>query len=167
MSTRKEIQFLLIESDTECIKHFEHSFDKLKILNPLYRVGTAFDALKALKSKEESILYSPLIIFLSDHKRDTSPSLLLEQMNSNEVLQRIPVFLLQSEQSQLMRNDSKLEYPNIAGILPNPLNKENLLQAIHSLNVFWNLIEKNQLNQKKSSVNENILEDGLRGPELI
>ena len=132
------IQFLVVEDNVLDIENIERGFKRLKISNPVIRAENGIEALNLLRGKVEGInLKKPFVILLDLNMPKMNGFEFLEELRKDDVLKNASVFVLTtSEHPTDIDNAHKY---NIAGYIVKPLDREELLKSLSTLEAYWSL----------------------------
>lgn len=136
---KKKLNILLVEDDIICVQIIERAFIKMKVRHILSVVSNGEEALQILKDREE---FQPNLILLDVEMPKMNGIEFLQKLRSLKPHASIPVFMLTS------RNDFETRQQafdhNVAGYILKPLLFDDYLEALETLNSYWELMEMNQ-----------------------
>ncbi len=135
------INILLVEDDEVDVMNVQRAFKKNHINNKLYVAGNGLEALALLRGdgENEKILPKPKIILLDLNMPKMNGIEFLQELRSDPELEAISVFVLTTSGDE---RDIVAAYKlNVAGYILKPVELDNFIQALSTLDLFWSLIE--------------------------
>ncbi len=137
----ENIAILLIDDDEVDALNVVRAFSKVKIRNPLFRAHDGLEALAMLRggSGLEKIEPTPKIILLDINMPRMNGIEFLREMRQDPQLKSINVVVLTTSNE----DQDKIEAYrlNVAGYVIKPLVPGKFIEAVSTLNMYWNLIE--------------------------
>jgi len=141
MIDNKKMNFLLIEDDQVDVKNVKRAFKKHNISNPLFVAGNGEEAMRMLKGNgsDPVIVPPPQIILLDLNMPKMNGIEFLQELRKDPNLKSISVFVLTTSDEE----KDKLEAYNlnIAGYVLKPIEFDQFMEAIKTLNAYWTLNE--------------------------
>ena len=134
MSNSKPI--LLIEDDNVDVMIVQRAFKDLKITNQLVNMTNGEEALEFLKTEGDK---RPCVILLDLNMPKMNGIEFLKIIKSDDVLKRIPVVVLTVSKEQ--QDKVKSFRLGVAGYVVKPVDYENFVEAIGTINMYWNFSE--------------------------
>ena len=127
---------LIVEDDSVDMMTIMRAFSDLKIEKSLVHMTNGEEALEYLKDKSNK---KPCIILLDLNMPKMNGLELLKIVKSDEVLKRIPVVVLTISSEQQDKVETfKL---GVAGYVIKPVDYENFVEAIGTIDMYWNFSE--------------------------
>lgn len=135
------INLLLVEDDEVDVMNVKRAFKKNNITNPLFVASNGIEALEMLRGGEvvAKIVPSPKIILLDINMPKMNGIEFLTELRKDDVLKSISVFIMTTSNEDKDRIEAY--NLNVAGYILKPLNFEKFVQAVATLQAYWNLIE--------------------------
>ncbi len=136
----KCVSILLVEDDEIDAMNLKRAFKKCNIANPLYLAENGLDALAKLRGDgDEKIIPTPKIILLDINMPRMNGIEFLQELRNDPELKSISVVVLTTSNEE---RDKVAAYNlNVAGYILKPVESAKFIEAIHALDVYWNLIE--------------------------
>ncbi len=140
---KNEIPILLVEDDDVDAENVTRAFKKNKITNPLYITGNGEEALAFLRHEgtysDQTESPRPGLILLDLNMPVMNGIEFLKIIKADDDLKMIPVVVLTTSQEESDRVESfKL---SVAGYIIKPVEFDNFVKAIETINVYWTLSE--------------------------
>ncbi len=135
------VNILLIEDDEVDVMNVHRAFKKNHISNTLHVAGNGLEALALLRGEDETKKITPLpkIILLDLNMPKMNGIEFLQALRSDPELESISVFVLTTSGEE---RDIVAAYKlNVAGYVLKPVDLENFIQALSTLDLYWSLIE--------------------------
>ena len=127
---------LIVEDDNVDAMTVERAFGDLKIENSLVHLSNGEEALEYLKNKGNK---KPCLILLDLNMPKMNGIEFLKIIKSDEVLKRIPVVVLTVSREQQDKVESfRL---GVAGYVIKPIDYGDFVEAIGTINMYWNFSE--------------------------
>ena len=136
------INILLVEDDEVDVMNVKRAFRKYKITNPLYVAGNGIEALKMLRSHDETPPEVPenrRLILLDLNMPKMNGIEFLHRIRDDEVLKRTPVIVLTTSDED--RDRIEAYNLNVAGYILKPVTFANFAEVMVALNKYWTLCE--------------------------
>jgi len=131
------LHILLIEDDDVDVMNVQRSFDKNKILNPLYVAASALEALAMLR--DGRVPKTRRMVLLDLNLPGMSGLEFLRELRGDPELRAIPVVVLTTSNDEKDRIDA---YGlNVAGYLLKPVTFPRFVELTAALNKYWTLVE--------------------------
>lgn len=140
MKTNDNISILLVEDDEIDILNVKRAFSKNKILNPLLVAKNGADAitlLEEISNTKNGIL--PKVILLDINMPVINGIEFLQHIRKDERFKSLSVFVMTTSNE----DSDKIEAYrlNVAGYIVKPLSFDKFMQAIKTLENYWNLTQ--------------------------
>ncbi len=132
----KIINILLVEDDEVDIMNVKRAFKRNNINNPLYIARDGEEALTMLRDK---VVPFPKIAIIDINMPKMNGIELLKEIRKDEELKIISVFVLTT--SNVDSDIIEAYNLNVAGYILKPLSFEKFVEAVSTLNNFWQLCE--------------------------
>lgn len=135
------VSILLVEDDEVDTMNVKRSFRKTNISNPLFHAENGLEALDMLRGSGgvEKLLPKPRIILLDLNMPRMNGIEFLRELRADPELHDISVVVLTTSNEE---RDKVAAYNlNVAGYILKPVEPEKFIEAIGTLNLYWNLIE--------------------------
>ncbi|MEQ6341684.1 MAG: response regulator [Gammaproteobacteria bacterium] len=135
------VNILLVEDDEVDAMNVKRAFKKTNICNPLFHAGNGLEALDMLRGTGgvEKIIPKPRIILLDLNMPRMNGIEFLHELRADPELHDISVVVLTTSNEE---RDKVAAYNlNVAGYILKPVEPERFIEAIGTLNLYWNLIE--------------------------
>lgn len=135
------INILLVEDDEVDVMNVQRAFKKNHINNKLHIAGNGIEALALLRGddKTEKIIPRPKIILLDLNMPKMNGIEFLQALRSDPEFESISVFVLTTSGDE---RDIIAAYKlNVAGYILKPVELENFIKALATLDLYWSLIE--------------------------
>lgn len=137
MSERKA-HFLIVENNEVDVENITRGLRRLNIGNSVTRAKDGFEGLDILRGLNgHDPLPRPYVIFLDLNMPRMNGLEFLEALRADEALADSPVFVLTTSDRQ-KDIESAFAY-NICGYVVKPVKIDQMLQALSTLNMSWNL----------------------------
>ena len=136
----KDINILLIEDDEVDVMNLKRAFNKNNIRFSLSIAHDGMEALEMLRGPENIKLKKlPNIILLDINMPKMNGLEFLRELRADQNLNHISVFVLTTSNE---KSDKFEAYKlNVAGYILKPLSFQKFVQAINTLNKYWELTE--------------------------
>ena len=137
----RAVNILLVEDDEVDAMNVKRAFKKVNISNPLFHAGNGLEALDMLRGTGgvEKIIPKPRIILLDLNMPRMNGIEFLHELRADPELHDISVVVLTTSNEE---RDKVAAYNlNVAGYILKPVEPERFIEAIGTLNLYWNLIE--------------------------
>jgi CheY-like chemotaxis protein len=140
MSISNLTTFLVVEDSDLDVEKIERGFVRLKIVNPIVRAKDGIEALQILRGEclEKSIDH-PYLILLDLNMPRMNGLEFLTELRSDAKLKHAVVFVLTT--SDHHADVYSAHQHNIAGYIVKPIRREQMLDALNTMNLYWNLCE--------------------------
>ncbi len=140
---KEEIRILLVEDDDIDTENVIRAFKKNKMSNPIYSVENGEEALAFLRheGRFSDPLKSPRpgIILLDINMPIMNGIEFLQIVKADDELKSIPIVVLTTSREEHDRIQSfKL---SVAGYIVKPVEFEDFVKAVETINVYWTLSE--------------------------
>ncbi len=135
------INILLVEDDEVDVMNVQRAFKKNHIKNKLHIAGNGLEALTLLRGddKTEKIIPRPKIILLDLNMPKMNGIEFLQALRNDPEFESISVFVLTTSGDE---RDIIAAYKlNVAGYILKPVELDNFIQALATLDLYWSLIE--------------------------
>jgi CheY-like chemotaxis protein len=134
------INFLLVEDDEVDIKNVQRAFKKNNINNSLFVAGNGEEALEMLRGESESPVNPPPEVILLDLNMPKMGGLeFLQELRKDPRFKSLSVFVLTT--SDVERDMIAAYNFNIAGYILKPLEFDQFMNTIKTLDAYWTLCE--------------------------
>jgi len=137
----KSVNVLLVEDDDIDAMNVKRAFKKANISNPLFHAENGLVALDMLRGTggATKIIPKPRIILLDLNMPRMNGIEFLHELRADPELHDISVVVLTTSNEE---RDKVAAYNlNVAGYILKPVEPERFIEAIGTLNLYWNLIE--------------------------
>ncbi|RPE66434.1 response regulator receiver domain-containing protein [Pacificibacter maritimus] len=131
--------FLVVDDNDLDFEKITRSFARLKIDNDVIRATDGIEALDLLRSLHARGEISPPIVLLDLNMPRMGGIEFLSELRSDEKIASTPVFILTT--SDHPEDISKAHEFNVSGYIIKPLQRDQMLNALNTLNMFWALCE--------------------------
>lgn len=132
------IGILLVEDDEVDIMNVQRAFKKNNINNPLYIVRNGLEALEVYREKKVSP--TPQIILLDINMPKMGGIEFLAEIRKDPSLRSLSVFVMTTSNEE---SDKVAAYDlNVAGYIVKPLSFESFVNAVATLNHYWQICER-------------------------
>ncbi|MCB9233607.1 MAG: response regulator [Bacteroidia bacterium] len=132
----RALNILLVEDDEICVRILQRAFSKMKTGHQVQVAYNGIEAFDLLGQTQTSI---PSLILLDVDMPRMNGLEFLKKLRKMPPYASIPVFMLTSNEDSETR---KTAYEhNVAGYILKPLLFENYIQALQTLNSYWELME--------------------------
>ena len=133
----RALRVLLVEDDHVDVMNVHRAFKKIHILNPLSVAGDGAEALDMLRSG--SVPTNRLLVLLDMNMPRMSGLEFLREIRADSSLKQLPVVVLTTSDDERDRIEAyKL---NVAGYIVKPVTFLNFMEAMATLNKYWELVE--------------------------
>jgi len=134
------VNILLVEDDEVDVMNVQRAFKKNHIKNELYVAGNGLEALAMLRGDDvEAIIPKPKIILLDINMPRMNGIEFLTELRMDPEFKCISVFVLTTSNDD---NDRIAAYGhNVAGYILKPIELDNFIEAVATLNLYWTLTE--------------------------
>lgn len=138
----QSVNILLIEDDEVDIMNVQRAFKKNQITNPLYVASNGLEALRMLRGELNHAMISPLpeIILLDINMPQMNGIEFLRELRKDESLRNISVFILTTSNEEA--NKLAAYNFNVAGYILKPIDFNNFVETVSTLDKFWTLCER-------------------------
>ena len=134
------INFLLVEDDEVDVKNVQRAFKKNNINNSLFVAGNGEEALEMLRGESESPVNPPPEVILLDLNMPKMGGLeFLQELRKDPRFKSLSVFVLTT--SDVERDMIAAYNFNIAGYILKPLEFDQFMNTIKTLDAYWTLCE--------------------------
>jgi len=125
---------LLVEDDKVDQKATKRAFNDLKIMNPLEITQNGEEALAYLRDPQNN---NPCLILLDLNMPKMNGIEFLKIAKNDDKLKRIPVVVLTTSEEE---EDATESYNlGVAGYIVKPVDYKQFIEAIRTINDYWNL----------------------------
>ncbi|MFY9226594.1 MAG: response regulator [Blastocatellia bacterium] len=131
----KKYNILLVEDDEIDVMNVKRAFKKNSLPHTLHVTENGLEALSFLSSTSTI----PQIILLDLNMPKMGGLEFLREIRQNENLKKLSVFILTTSTND--RDKATAYELNIAGYIVKPLELENFVQTIKTLESYWSLCE--------------------------
>jgi len=134
------VNILLVEDDEVDVMNVQRAFKKNHVKNELYVAGNGLEALAMLRGDGvEIIIPRPKIILLDINMPRMNGIEFLTELRMDPEFKSISVFVLTTSNDD---NDRIAAYDlNVAGYILKPVELDNFIEAVATLNLYWTLTE--------------------------
>ncbi len=135
------VNILLVEDDEVDVMNVQRAFKKNHINNKLHVAGNGLEALALLRGdgEFEKIAPRPKIILLDLNMPKMNGIEFLQELRNDPEFESISVFVLTTSGDE---RDIVAAYKlNVAGYILKPVELDNFIQALSTLDLYWSLIE--------------------------
>lgn len=133
----RALKVLLVEDDQVDVMNVQRAFRKSHILNPLVVAADGEEALQLLRNG--TVPPSRLLVLLDLNMPRMSGLEFLRQLRQDNDLKHLPVVVLTTSDDERDRIEAyKL---NVAGYIVKPVTFLNFMEAMATLNKYWELVE--------------------------
>jgi CheY-like chemotaxis protein len=137
----KKLHILLVEDDEVDIMTVQRAFSKNKVSNPLYIAKNGIEALEMLRNThKDRQIPSPRIILMDVNMPKMGGIECLDEIRKDEKLKNSNVFMLSTSNDD--RDKLKAYNLNVAGYILKPVQFEEFVAAVATLNAYWELCEQ-------------------------
>lgn len=135
-----KINFLLIEDDEVDVKNVQRAFKKNNINNPLFIAGDGEEALDRLRGNGDSpIIPAPQVVLLDLNMPKMGGLEFLQEIRRDPRFKSLSVFVLTTSDEE---RDKIAAYNfNIAGYILKPIEFDQFMDTIKTLDAYWTLCE--------------------------
>ena len=133
----KLMHILLVEDDEVDIMNVQRAFKKAGVSNPLHIARNGLEALELLRDSNLPVL--PKIVLLDINMPKMNGLEFLEEIRKDDSLKHLSVFVLST--SNEGRDKLEAYKHNVAGYIVKPVQFSSFLQAVNTLQAYWQLIE--------------------------
>lgn len=134
----KLMHILLVEDDEVDIMNVQRAFKKSAVQNPLHIARNGLDALELLRGPNK-LPTLPKVILLDINMPRMNGLEFLEELRTDEDLRHLSVFVLTTSNEE--RDKVEAYKHNVAGYIVKPVRFANFLEAVNTLQSYWQLIE--------------------------
>lgn len=131
----KRFRILLVEDDDVCVMNLKRAFSKMGLRHQLVHAKNGVEALDYLNNPQEG---RPTFALLDMHMPKMDGLEFLRNLRSG-LHASLPVFMLTTTPDEEARRTA-FRY-NVAGYVLKPLHFEQYIEAVSTLNSFWELTE--------------------------
>lgn len=135
------INLLLVDDDEVDVMNVQRAFKKNNLTNPLYVATNGLEALKMLRGNGAMPVIPPQrrLILLDLNMPKMGGIEFLRELRADDTLKPIPVIVLTTSDED---SDKVEAYNlNVAGYVLKPVTLSKFVDAISTLNQYWNLSE--------------------------
>ena len=134
------INFLLVEDDEVDVKNVQRAFKKNNINNSLFVAGNGEEALEMLRGNgNPPIIPAPQVILLDLNMPKMGGLEFLQELRKDPRFKSLSVFVLTTSDEE---RDKIAAYNfNIAGYILKPLEFDQFMNTIKTLDAYWTLCE--------------------------
>ena len=133
----RRLNVLLVEDDQVDVMNVHRAFKRSHILNPLTVAGNGAEALDLLRNG--SVPTSRLLVLLDLDMPRMSGIEFLREIRGDRSLKRLPVVVLTTSDDERVRVEAyKL---NVGGYISKPVTFLNFMEAMATMNKYWELVE--------------------------
>lgn len=135
------VGILLVDDDEVDALNVRRAFAKVNIRNPLFRAHDGLEAIKMLRGENgyELLHPTPKIILLDINMPRMNGIEFLRELRADAKLNMLNVVVLTTSNEDQDRVDAY--QLNVAGYILKPVVPGKFIDAISTLNMYWNLIE--------------------------
>ncbi len=139
--TKENFSILIVDDDEVDVLNIERAFHKVKIVNPLFRARDGLEALAMLRGQNgyPQMQPPPKIVLLDINMPRMNGMEMLQELRADPVLNSLNVVMLTTSNEEQDRHDAYRL--NVAGYILKPVVPAKFIEAISTLNQYWNLIE--------------------------
>lgn len=131
---------LLVEDDEVDVMNVQRAFKKNNINNPLDIASNGLEALNMLRKEGESTIPKQRRLILLDLNMPKMNGIeFLRELRSDQKLKHIPVVILTTSNED--KDKVEAYNLNVAGYILKPVTFSNFIQAMATLDKYWNLSE--------------------------
>lgn len=132
--------FLAVEDNEIDFEKLQRGFSTLKITNPLVRAKDGIEALEILRATgDESQINGACIILLDLNMPRMNGIEFLEELRADPKLAHTAVYVMTT--SDRPKDVQDAYDKNISEYILKPIDRQQMLEALNTLNLFWNLCE--------------------------
>lgn len=137
----KMVHILLVDDDEIDVMNVQRAFKKNNVTNTMHVAGNGLEALEMLRGSNgvPKIEPTPKIILLDINMPKMNGLEFLAELRSDPDLKHLSVFILTTSNEDSDRFEA-YNY-NVAGYIVKPVNFNKFVEAVNTLNTFWQLIE--------------------------
>lgn len=136
MNDRHPVEALLIDPNEEDVRLFLEALENERIANQIHTVSTGSEALEFLHQRGEyEDAPPPNLILLDVELPQMSGEDLLEELNDDPELARVPVIVL--TESDEAENVAKSYDLNANAYVQKPVESDEFIDAVRSIEGFW------------------------------
>ena len=132
------MHILLVEDDEVDILNLKRAFKKNTITNPLHIAHNGYEALDMLRGPN-ALDPRPKMVLLDINMPKMNGIEFLQEIRKDEQLRSLPVFVLTTSNQD--RDKLNAYTLNVAGYILKPVDFKDFLDAVSTLNAYWQLIE--------------------------
>ena len=133
----RTVNILLVEDDRVDVMNVRRAFEKSRITIPLHTVRDGEEALEALRSG--TVPRERLMILLDLNMPRMNGIEFLRELRSDPDLRHLPVVVLTTSDDERDRLDAwEL---NVAGYIVKPVTFLSFVEAMNTVNRYWNLVQ--------------------------
>jgi CheY-like chemotaxis protein len=131
------LKVLLVEDDQVDVMNVQRAFRKSHILNPLFVASDGVQALEQLR--DGSVPSHGLLVLLDLNMPRMSGIEFLREVRRDNQLRHLPVVILTTSDDE--RDRVEAYNLNVAGYIVKPVTFLNFMEAMTTLNKYWELVE--------------------------
>jgi CheY-like chemotaxis protein len=131
------LKVLLVEDDQVDVMNVQRAFRKSHILNPLFVASDGVQALEQLR--DGSVPSHGLLVLLDLNMPRMSGIEFLREVRHDNQLRHLPVVILTTSDDE--RDRVEAYNLNVAGYIVKPVTFLNFMEAMTTLNKYWELVE--------------------------
>lgn len=131
------LKVLLVEDDQVDVMNVQRAFRKSHILNPLYVAADGVEALELLRGG--NLPAHGLLVLLDLNMPRMSGIEFLREIRRDTELKHLPVVILTTSDDE--RDRVEAYNLNVAGYIVKPVTFLNFMEAMTTLNKYWELVE--------------------------
>jgi CheY-like chemotaxis protein len=131
------MKVLLVEDDQVDVMNVQRAFRKSHILNPLFVAGDGVEALELLRGG--NVPARGLLVLLDLNMPRMSGIEFLREVRRDAELKHLPVVILTTSDDE--RDRVEAYNLNVAGYILKPVTFLSFMEAMTTLNKYWELVE--------------------------
>jgi CheY-like chemotaxis protein len=133
----RAMKVLLVEDDQVDVMNVQRAFRKSHILNPLFVAGDGVEALELLRGG--NVPARGLLVLLDLNMPRMSGIEFLREVRRDADLKHLPVVILTTSDDE--RDRVEAYNLNVAGYILKPVTFLSFMEAMTTLNKYWELVE--------------------------